>query len=52
MSVGFDVKGQRGMSFFFTGGSIIMEYGLTLKCLIDGFVSSIHIAFTSQLVHL
>ncbi len=27
MSVDFDVRGQQGMDFF-TGGSIIMDYGL------------------------
>ncbi len=30
MPVDFDVRGQQGMDFF-TGGSIIMDYGLLLQ---------------------
>ncbi len=28
MLVDFDVKGQQDMTDFFTGGSVIMDYGL------------------------
>ncbi len=41
------MKGQQGIDFF-TGGSLIIEYGLELNGLKDGFVSHKHTAFTSQ----